>query len=163
MYVIRKVSATGEGERDNLHQPAIMTALPPASSPCLFLAPELPNSQRIKLAPEQAIFLFVASGTLPPSVSTLQSVYDDHHEDGFLYTRTAENFRVNASRIDTPPRCGVRCELRACAKLRLWERCIVAGELSTHADTRHTQPRACACKGITSTRKVACDLASIYI
>lgn len=42
--------------------------------------------KRIKLAPEQAIFLFVAGGTLPPSVSTLQSVYDQYRdEDGFLY------------------------------------------------------------------------------
>lgn len=50
--------------------------------------------KRIKLAPEQAIFLFVAAGTLPPSVATLQSVYDQHHdEDGFLYmTYSGENF-----------------------------------------------------------------------
>lgn len=44
------------------------------------------RSQRIKLAPEQAIFLFVASGTLPPSVAALQAVYDKYKdEDGFLY------------------------------------------------------------------------------
>jgi len=50
--------------------------------------------KRIKLAPEQAIFLFVAAGTLPPSVSTLQAVYDQHgNEDGFLYmTYSGENF-----------------------------------------------------------------------
>ena len=50
--------------------------------------------KRIKLAPEQAIFLFVGSGTLPASVSTLQAVYDQHHdEDGFLYmTYSGENF-----------------------------------------------------------------------
>ena len=50
--------------------------------------------KRIKLAPEQAIFLFVASGTLPPSVETMQKVYDAHHdEDGFLYmTYSGENF-----------------------------------------------------------------------
>lgn len=50
--------------------------------------------KRIKLAPEQAIFLFVASGTLPPSVVTLQAVYDQHKaEDGFLYmTYSGENF-----------------------------------------------------------------------
>jgi len=50
--------------------------------------------KRIKLAPEQAIFLFVSGGTLPPSVATLQSVYDQHHdEDGFLYmTYSGENF-----------------------------------------------------------------------
>jgi len=50
--------------------------------------------KRVKLAPEQAIFLFVAGGTLPPSVNTLQSVYDEHQaEDGFLYmTYSGENF-----------------------------------------------------------------------
>ena len=50
--------------------------------------------KRIKLAPEQAIFLFVASGTLPPSVATLHSVYETHHdEDGFLYMQySGENF-----------------------------------------------------------------------
>ena len=49
--------------------------------------------KRIKLAPEQAIFLFVASGTLPPSVATLQAVYDQHRaDDGFLYmTYSGEN------------------------------------------------------------------------
>lgn len=69
-----------------------MTAPLPRSHPRV--CSSHPNSQRIKLAPEQAIFLFVASGTLPPSVSTLQSVYDDHHdEDGFLYmTYSGENF-----------------------------------------------------------------------
>ena len=35
--------------------------------------------KRIKLAPEQAIFLFVAGGTLPPSVATLQSVSATRH------------------------------------------------------------------------------------
>ena len=50
--------------------------------------------KRIKLSPEQAIFLFVAHGTVPPSVSTLQAVYDQHKdEDGFLYlTYSGENF-----------------------------------------------------------------------
>ena len=33
-----------------------------------------PFAQRIKLAPEQAIFLFVADGILPASVATLQAV-----------------------------------------------------------------------------------------
>jgi GABA(A) receptor-associated protein len=57
--------------------------------------------KRIKLAPEQAIFLFVASGTpsgkpsgiLPSSVATLKAVYDQHcAEDGFLYmTYSGEN------------------------------------------------------------------------
>lgn len=42
--------------------------------------------QRIKLAPEQAIFLFVSTGTLPPSNTALQAVYDKYKdEDGFLY------------------------------------------------------------------------------
>ena len=50
--------------------------------------------KRIKLAPEQAIFLFVGGGTLPASVATLQAVYDSHKdEDGFLYmTYSGENF-----------------------------------------------------------------------
>mmetsp|Transcript_3710 Transcript_3710/g.9607 ORF Transcript_3710/g.9607 Transcript_3710/m.9607 type:complete len:129 (+) Transcript_3710:36-422(+) len=49
--------------------------------------------KRIKLAPEQAIFLFVSSGTLPPSVAALQTVYDKYKdEDGFLYmTYSGEN------------------------------------------------------------------------
>ena len=34
--------------------------------------------KRIKLAPEQAIFLFVSSGTLPPSVASLQTVRAAH-------------------------------------------------------------------------------------
>ena len=94
MYVIRKVSATGKGEKDNLHQPAIMTAPLPRSHPRVCssreLAPELSGSSSHPSRPS----FFVASGTLPPSVSTLQSVYDDHHdEDGFLYmTYSGENF-----------------------------------------------------------------------
>ena len=72
--------------------------------------------KRIKLAPEQAIFLFVSAGTLPPTVAPLQTVrrctaappprapahtarrarsqvYDQHKdEDGFLYmTYSGEN------------------------------------------------------------------------
>jgi GABA(A) receptor-associated protein len=45
------------------------------------------------LRPEQAIFLFVSKGTLPPTVSSLQAVYDSHQdEDGFLYiTYSGEN------------------------------------------------------------------------
>jgi len=52
-----------------------------------------PTRQRIKLAPEQAIFLFVDNGTLPPSVAALQNVYDKYKdEDGFLYmTYSGEN------------------------------------------------------------------------
>lgn len=50
--------------------------------------------KRIKLAPEQAIFLFVSQGTLPPSAMSLQTCYDAHcDEDGFLYmTYSGENF-----------------------------------------------------------------------
>lgn len=49
--------------------------------------------KRIKLEPEQAIFLFVRSGALPPSAAALQSIYDRHcDEDGFLYmTYSGEN------------------------------------------------------------------------
>ena len=49
--------------------------------------------KRIKLAPEQAIFLFVGGGTLPPTGATLQQVYDTNHDqDGFLYmTYSGEN------------------------------------------------------------------------
>jgi len=49
--------------------------------------------KRIKLTPEQAIFLFVNKGTLPPTVATLQKVYSQHmDEDGFLYmTYSGEN------------------------------------------------------------------------
>mmetsp|Transcript_24591 Transcript_24591/g.55981 ORF Transcript_24591/g.55981 Transcript_24591/m.55981 type:complete len:121 (-) Transcript_24591:751-1113(-) len=49
--------------------------------------------KRIKLQPEQAIFLFVNNGTLPPSVAALQTVYDKYKdEDGFLYmTYSGEN------------------------------------------------------------------------
>ena len=49
--------------------------------------------KRIKLTSEQAIFLFVSQGTLPPSVNTLQQVYDQYHDpDGFLYmTYSGEN------------------------------------------------------------------------
>lgn len=50
--------------------------------------------KRIKLAPEQAIFLFVAQGIMPPSANNLQTCYDAHKdEDGFLYmTYSGENF-----------------------------------------------------------------------
>mmetsp|Transcript_15701 Transcript_15701/g.52858 ORF Transcript_15701/g.52858 Transcript_15701/m.52858 type:complete len:144 (+) Transcript_15701:8-439(+) len=49
--------------------------------------------KRIALKPEQAIFLFVSKGTLPPTVATCQAVYDSHKdEDGFLYmTYSGEN------------------------------------------------------------------------
>lgn len=49
--------------------------------------------KRIKLAPEQAIFLFVGKGTLAPSNAPLQQMYDKHKdEDDFLYmTYSSEN------------------------------------------------------------------------
>lgn len=49
--------------------------------------------KRIKLSPEQAIFLFVDTGTLPPTASLMQTVYDAHKdEDGFIYmTYSGEN------------------------------------------------------------------------
>ena len=70
------------------------TLAPSLTAVAAFLCSAPRVSQRIKLAPEQAIFLFVSGGTLPPSVATLQSVYDQHHdEDGFLYmTYSGENF-----------------------------------------------------------------------
>jgi GABA(A) receptor-associated protein len=41
--------------------------------------------RRIKLAPDQAIFLFV-NNTLPPAAATVSQVYKDNvDEDGFLY------------------------------------------------------------------------------
>lgn len=41
--------------------------------------------KRIKVSPEQAIFLFVEN-VLPPSPALLADVYEDHKdEDGFLY------------------------------------------------------------------------------
>ena len=49
--------------------------------------------KRIKLAPEQAIFLFVGKGTLAPSNAPLQQMYDKHKDaDDFLYmTYSSEN------------------------------------------------------------------------
>jgi GABA(A) receptor-associated protein len=48
--------------------------------------------RRIKLAPEQAIFVFVGR-VLPPAAALMSSVYEDHRdEDGFLYlTYSGEN------------------------------------------------------------------------
>jgi GABA(A) receptor-associated protein len=48
--------------------------------------------KRIKVNPEQAIFVFV-SNILPPSPALLADVYEDHKdEDGFLYlTYSGEN------------------------------------------------------------------------
>ncbi len=48
--------------------------------------------RRIKLSPEQAIFVFVGR-VLPPAAALMSSVYEDHRdEDGFLYlTYSGEN------------------------------------------------------------------------
>lgn len=48
--------------------------------------------KRLKLPPEQAIFLFV-NGALPPNAALLNQVYEEHKdEDGFLYiTYSSEN------------------------------------------------------------------------
>jgi GABA(A) receptor-associated protein len=41
--------------------------------------------RRIKMAPEQAMYLFV-NGSLPPTSSLMASIYEEHKdEDGFLY------------------------------------------------------------------------------
>lgn len=42
--------------------------------------------KKIKLSPEQAIFMYVADNVLPPTSATLASIAKDHiDEDGFLY------------------------------------------------------------------------------
>lgn len=48
--------------------------------------------KRIKLTPEQAIFVFV-NNTLPPPASLMSQIYHEHaDEDGFLYIEyTGEN------------------------------------------------------------------------
>jgi len=48
--------------------------------------------KRIKLPPEQAIFVFV-NNTLPPAAALMSQIYSDHKdEDGFLYvTYSGEN------------------------------------------------------------------------
>jgi GABA(A) receptor-associated protein len=48
--------------------------------------------KRLKLPPEQAIFLFV-NGTIPPTAALMNVIYEEHHdEDGFLYiTYSGEN------------------------------------------------------------------------
>jgi len=68
------------------------------------------RSQRIKLAPEQAIFLFVNKGTLPPTVAALQEVYDQcKDDDGFLYmTYSGENTFGDPARCDTGGEVGAR-------------------------------------------------------
>ena len=54
--------------------------------------------KRIKMRPEEAIFVFVKN-VLPPTASTLSQVYDDYRdEDGFLYiTYSSENTFGGAS------------------------------------------------------------------
>lgn len=49
--------------------------------------------KRIKLTPEQALFLFVDDGILPPVAQLMSSIYDEYKdEDGFLYmTYSGEN------------------------------------------------------------------------
>ena len=48
--------------------------------------------KRLKLPPEQAIFLFV-NGTIPPTAALMNQIYDEHRDvDGFLYiTYSGEN------------------------------------------------------------------------
>ncbi len=48
--------------------------------------------KRLKLPPEQAIFLFV-NGIIPPTAALLNQIYEEHKdEDGFLYiTYSGEN------------------------------------------------------------------------
>lgn len=48
--------------------------------------------KRLKLPPEQAIFLFV-SGVIPPTAALLSTIFEEHKdEDGFLYiTYSGEN------------------------------------------------------------------------
>jgi len=48
--------------------------------------------KRLKLPPEQAIFLFV-NGSIPPTAQLLSAVFEEHKdEDGFLYvTYSGEN------------------------------------------------------------------------
>lgn len=48
--------------------------------------------KRLKLPPEQAIFLFV-NGTIPPTGALMNQIYDEHRDvDGFLYiTYSGEN------------------------------------------------------------------------
>ena len=48
--------------------------------------------KRLKLPPEQAIFLFV-NGTIPPTGALMNQIYEEHRDvDGFLYiTYSGEN------------------------------------------------------------------------
>lgn len=49
--------------------------------------------KRIKLSPEQAIFIFTKEGTLPATSALMSQMYEDYKEDdGFLYiTYSSEN------------------------------------------------------------------------
>jgi len=49
--------------------------------------------KRINLDSKKAMFIFVGTGILPPTASTIQTVYEEHRdEDGFLYvTYSLEN------------------------------------------------------------------------
>ena len=78
--------------------------------------------KRIKLAPEQAIFLFVSAGTLPPTVAPLQTV------------------RRHATTPPPPPRTAHRA------------RCSVAARRARHRRPHLTPLAALARRCTTSTR-----------
>ena len=48
--------------------------------------------KRLKLAPEQAIYLFI-NGTIPPTAALMNTIYQEHKDtDGFMYmTYSGEN------------------------------------------------------------------------
>lgn len=60
--------------------------------------------KRIKLAPEQAIFLFVATGTLPPSGATLQAVYVRALGVSKAFARAPSCLRMYTTPTDNPCR-----------------------------------------------------------
>ncbi|EJT98529.1 autophagy protein 8 [Dacryopinax primogenitus] len=46
--------------------------------------------KRIKLRPEDAIFLFVQEATMPPTATLMSAMYEQYQdEDGFLYVKYA--------------------------------------------------------------------------
>lgn len=49
--------------------------------------------KRIKLTPEQALFVFVEGSVLPPTAAVMSNIYEEYKdEDGFLYmTYSGEN------------------------------------------------------------------------
>ena len=56
--------------------------------------------KRIKLRPDQAIFLFT-NGVIPPSSSVLSIVYNEHkNEDGFLYCKVTSETTFGARSKD---------------------------------------------------------------